>query len=201
MKLLRKLIYLISIFSFVLCNFSCCLTYDCTQVNNIIFGYSKIEKSAFIGGITYHEGEEKNIILPEKYNSITIKDLGGYFGRGVPTPFGIQIIISPDYPYEEIYNTLEEYIYDSDLKWWDDYEVNNYFFTITLPSKLKNITYTSCKDILVITSKKEDNTIFASIYRPVYYFIIDEDNPNFYTKEGKLYNKSTNQLYEEFLYE
>ncbi|MGN1295622.1 MAG: hypothetical protein ACI4U5_04370 [Bacilli bacterium] len=202
MKTIRKLIHLLSLLPLLLCFFSCSLTYEFIQLDNIGIGYSKIEKSAFIGNVSYKEGDDDHIVLPSSYNNITIKDLGGYFGRGVPTPFGINIYVSPSFPYEDKYITLEEYIYDQDyLKWWNDYEIISYKIYLTLPDKLKNIKYTSCKEIVVVTTKNEDDTIHALIYRPVYYLIIDESNPYFYTEDGKLYNKQNNQLYEDFLYE
>ena len=200
MKITKKFMFISSILSSFFCS-SCSLTYDYIEEDNIDIGYSKIERSAYIGRISCKETEEGNIILPSKYNNIVIKELGGYFGRGVPTPFGIDILINPPLSYEEMYTTKEEYIYQSDLNWWDDYEVTTYKYYITLPSKLEKVTYTACKEIFVVTTKEEDNSIFAHIYRPVYHFFIEEENPYFYTEEGKLYNKKTNQLYEEFLYE
>lgn len=200
MKITKKFMFISSILSSFFCS-SCSLTYDYIEEDNIDIGYSKIERSAYIGRISSKETEERNIVLPSKYKNIVIKELGGYFGRGVPTHFGIDILINPSFSYEEMYTTKEEYIYQSDLNWWDDYEVTTYKYYITLPSKLEKFTYTACKEIFVVTTKKEDDSIFAYIYRPVYYFFIVEENPDFYTEEGKLYNKKTNQLLEEFLYE
>ena len=200
MKISKELLCSLSILSLLFCS-SCSLTYEYIELDNIDIGYSKIERSAYIGRVSSKETEGRNIVLPSKYNNIVIKELGGYFGRGVPTPFGIDILINPPLSYEEMYTTKEEYIYQSDLNWWDDYEVTTYKYYITLPSKLEKVTYTACKEIFVVTTKEEDNSIFAHIYRPVYHFFIEEENPYFYTEEGKLYNKKTNQLLEEFLYE
>ena len=109
MKIAKKLMCISSILSLLFCS-SCSLTYDYIEEDNIDIGYSKIERSAYIGRISCKETEEGNIILPSKYNNIVIKELGGYFGRGVPTAFGIDILIDPSFSYEEMYTTKEEYI-------------------------------------------------------------------------------------------
>ena len=86
MKISKELLCSLSILSLLFCS-SCSLTYEYIELDNIDIGYSKIERSAYIGRVSSKDSEDRNIVLPSKYKNIVIKELGGYFGRGVPTPF------------------------------------------------------------------------------------------------------------------
>ena len=45
----------------------------------------------------------------------------------------------------------------------------------------------------------EENGAFV-FYRPCVYIVCDEENPAFYSKDGKLYDKKTDELITEFVY-
>ena len=122
MKITKKLMCISSILSLLFCS-SCSLTYDYIEVDNIDIGYSKIERSAYIGRVSCKDSEDRNIVLPSTYNNIVIKELGGYFGRGVPTPFGIDILINPSLmstTFEEKNIMLPEYHLSTEYPFFND---------------------------------------------------------------------------------
>lgn len=195
---------LLAAVSLVLCSaavFSgCSLFYDYTYENGVGIGYSKIEKSAFVADIGWKTGDSFTIVLPNEYNGIPIKELGGYFGRGVPSPFRFMIDINALFPdCDDCYATDEKRLYDEPPAWWNNAEITNCDFVITLPSRLERIRYVSM-DVFVAVYNLEDGTVFVKIIRPTYYFYISGENAAFYTKDGKLYDKKTNALIDEFVY-
>ena len=78
---------LVLLVSFIFSQFSgCCMFYEKVQLDKVtIFeGVSDCFVAKF-----YWDGHEKEITFPDTYNKKPVNSLGGYFGRGVPTPFRI----------------------------------------------------------------------------------------------------------------
>jgi len=196
--LLTICIFLGAFCAFAFCG--CSLSYDFEDVNGLGIGYSESENRAFISTIEWKGGDSKEIVLPCDYNGIAIKELGGYFGTGVPCPFGIDIDIENIYTDADRYLSVDdEDIWDETLGRWTEKTVEDYDFIITLPKHLEDATYISACSF-VAEYDKGDGIIYAKIIRPRYYFIIDESSEYFYTKEGKLYEKETGRLITDFIY-
>lgn len=176
----------------------CSLFYDYEVVNSIGIGYSKTENRGFIAEIDWNQGDSMNIILPSTYENIPIKELGGYFGRGVPSPFAINPSIDDIFQNADYYyGTSENYLYD-DLGYWDECEIYNYNFVITLPDYLDKITFVD-KSIEVAEFNLEDGTVLAKIFRSTFYFNLTTTNKNFYTNDGYLYDNE-GILIDDFVY-
>lgn len=183
---------------------SCSMYYHATHVDNLTICYNKMNKTAFIGGINLGLNDNHEIVLPNKYEEYTINQLGGFYGRGVPTSFEVYL---SDLPVVELkdkyseYMTKESYIYDETIHWWDSYEIHDVHVSITLPDGLETIKLAHGDDIFVRIIDDDSKLGFADIWRVVYYFYIDENNSYFYTVDGKLYLRDSDRLMECFIYE
>lgn len=186
-------------FAFLFC--SCSLFYDYDKVGAFGIGYSKIEKNAFVADFDYVFGGENRIVLPSEYKGIKIKTLGGYFGRGVPSPFGVSINDDEiNAGAKERYVTEESYLYDENLGWWDEVEIINCELTVVLPEYLEKIEFIRLSEIFVGEYELKNGKIKAKVVRPSFCFSISENNEYFYTLNGKIYNKKDNSLINGIVY-
>ena len=185
--------------AFLFC--SCSLFYDYVKAGAFGIGYSKIEKSAFIADFDYVLGGENRIVLPSEYKGIKIKTLGGYVGRGVPSPFGVSINDDEiNSGAKERYVTDESYLYDENLGWWDETEVINCPLAVVLPEYLETVEFIRLNEVFVGEYVTENGKIKAKIIRPTFYFTIAASNEYFYTLNGKIYNKKDNLLISGIVY-
>lgn len=181
---------------------SCALTYEHIDDNEvgIGYGYSEWENNCFVAGIAYTMGDATHITIPDEFRGAPVTALGGYIGRGVPAPFyvyfNIEDSISEEYETFSTDDDCMQFLVDSTTK----VEVLNVEFTITLPKHLKKITKTS---LITVTCQKHSDgqNVLLKVFRPVYCFEISEQNEFFYTKDGKLYYRETNQLFSDCIYE
>ena len=174
---------------------SCSLFYDYDKEGRFGIGYSKIENSAFIADVDYDFGDDRKIILPSDYNGIKIKTLGGYFGRGVPSPFGLSVKAEHFFPdADRYYTTSESNLYDQNSGWWDKTEIVNCPIEIVLPQYLEKIDYLTLDVISVGEFETKSGKTLAKIFRPTFSFSISETNKYFFTRGGKIYNKNDGSL-------
>lgn len=159
---------------------SCSLAYNIDDLDEYVIGYSK--KNAFIGCVTYNL-DTTEIRLPSEYKGVKVEELGGYYGRGVPTPFFLT--------YSDIttgFTTDLDNISKNDTI----IEVN---INIYLPKYLKKCSYIQQ---LVCGFSENDHDI---IYIAKCNYYIDSENEYFYTKNGKLFNKSDNTIVDKLIYQ
>jgi len=146
----------------------------------------------FVGGYTCTEYvKNQEITIPDEYENKPITRIGGYCGRGVPSPFYISL--------EELYmNALEgsEYaaVFCGDIS--DDYHVEELPFIFHIGQNIKTIEYVEMEQYYPHIN--EDGSI--TFYHPVVYVICSENNTYFYSQNGKLYDKKTNELISAFAY-
>ena len=89
-KLLAVFLSVLICFTFSGC--SMLFDYQSEAINNFDIGYSKILNEAFVSSYNWDGTEDTmNIVIPEEYRGIPITSLGGYFGRGVPCAFGVDL--------------------------------------------------------------------------------------------------------------
>ena len=86
----------------------------------------------------------------------------------------------------------------SDKKSDEEYET--LLFTVRLGKNIEKLTNVEGKVYFGSGDRTEGDP--ADIrYKIAYFFEVDEENPVFYSKDGKLYARSGDSLIEEFFYE
>ena len=176
----------------------CSMLYD--HQNNAMdgfsIGYSKTLGDAFLGAY-YWDGTEEgmHITIPEYYDNMKITSLGGFFGRGVPTAFYIKIPadakngLCPD----------ATWYYDSQLGTFEASEVVYLPFFVHISQYIQKIEGCSAGGILVAEHIDGEETKYT-VYVYTCYVTCDEENPVFYAKDGKLYDRATDTMVDDFLY-
>ncbi len=200
---MKKILSLV-IAIFFMISLSACNTYKYENMgeneNGIEFGYSKRNNDSFVGSITYSKNDTTEIVIPNTFNEAPVVALGGYTGLGVPTPFFVtcdsDYLSSEDQP---MY-VCEDDIIKSYIDENKTVQVENVKFKIKLPDTLEKIENTDL-NVVTCTEVLDGQTVIYKVFRPVYYFEISEKNEVFYTKDGKLYYKETNELFSECIYE
>lgn len=183
------------IFLFMLC--SCAYSKE-VESGDFSIGYGSYMLSnkfnidgAGVCGYTW-DGNEANtdIVIPDSYDGQKIKQLGGYFYRGVPSPFCIDsysAISDADsvstIPYE---SAVEGYTKGEDIIYRD--------FTLHIGKNIDKI-YSNC-DVVYVAAV--DNKVYSYCARV--YIVCDEDNETFYSKDGKLYYQKSDELVNGFVY-
>jgi hypothetical protein len=174
------------------------LLYSCDEWNGFTIGVNKAASSCFVGAYTstdYIENQE--ITIPDEYENKPITRIGGYYGRGVPTPFSISLekdayMNAPEgSAYHAVYvgNIPDYHITDA-------HSVEDLVFTLNIGKNIKSIDY-----VIMDTNYphvNEDGSV--TFYHPVVHINCSEENARFYSKDGKLYNKKTDELISVFAY-
>ncbi len=204
---MKKLCISLLLAAILLLAVSCTTYWDSGEEGAVFIAYSKLEKAAFAEAIFYEAGASTDIVIPDNYRGYPIEALGGYRGTGVPSPFGV--IFAEDEAAsgadsetataEERYVTAEEHLYDDFFE--HPVVVEDVHFHITLPAGLKKIMLTEgelvdCREVITA-----DGSRVIYVRRPVYAFSIVADNPYFYTKDGRLYERGSEQPVPGFIYD
>ncbi len=178
----------------------CCLFYDLVRnVNGFDVGYSARTNDAFLGSYSWDGKEESlNIEIPEEYKGAPITSLGGYFGRGVPTPFNI-----------EVSRQAQQLLSPNALRWsgmdirtaarLDNVVVEYYTFNVRLSKNIKELQLISL-DRLTVSITEENQVEYYKVYVLKCNFTCDEDNKVFYAQDGKLFYKNSGKLVENIFY-
>lgn len=170
---------------------------DTANKDGFYIGINKAANCCFVGSydcVEYTENLE--ITIPDDYEGIPIKRVGGYYGRGVPAPFSISLV--------GLYmNTPEGSEYDAifsgninEFEISEDYSVEDIVFNLNIGKNIENIDYVVMDEYYPHIN--EDGSI--TFYHPVVKIKCSEDNKHFYSKDGKLYYKRTDKLVSDFAY-
>jgi hypothetical protein len=198
---MKKTVAFLLLVSFILCLSACDLDgvayfYSYAgEYNGFGIDVNKLANCCFVSGYTcteYTEGME--ITIPDDYNGIPIKRIGGFSGIGAPSPFRIDL--------SQVYmNAPEGSEFDMIWRYPDDelsvaYTIENVVFQLNIGKNIEEIDFVFMDDYYPHIN--EDGTV--TFYHPVVYITCSEENTTFYSKDGKLYYKSTNALVEDFAY-
>lgn len=162
------------------------------EMDGFYIAVNNTANSCFVGQYTCTEySENMEITIPDEYKNKPITRIGGYFGRGVPSPFCISL--------EELYmNAPDGSEYDSvfsgDID--DNYSVEELPFTLNIGKNIKTIEYIEMD--MYYPHINEDGGV--TFYQAVVYVNCSEDNKYFYSKDGRLYDKKTKELISVFKY-
>lgn len=169
-----------------LCISGCSLDYtDQADMGAFSLAYGK--RQAFINEYRWDGSEENRVIrIPEEYEGRKVTALGGYFGRGLPMPFYIDM--------QEVYGNgktesdwgSQDYTVDADEIIYED-------FTLILGAGIKDVEY-----VIATVKFKDENAVVAVV--PRVYVVCDENNKTYYSQDGKLYHRQDGTLVEELFY-
>lgn len=169
------------------------------------FYYSNFWGDAYVGYYIWDGTEEgKTIVIPENYKDYPVTMLGGYFGRGYPTPFYVSFAAE-----------VQELLFPNAYDWWRTWvqsypkttsngvepsDVQYITFNIHLSKNIKEFKNTHLDDVFEATYEDNGETKkIALVY--TYHFTCDENNETFYAKDGKIYYRKDDTLVERILYE
>ena len=195
----RITLVILSIFLvFSLCGCSLWYKYVNSAVDSFDIGYSEKLNKAFFAGYKWDgTAESANIILPEEYNETKITGLGGYTGRGYPSPFYIDVT---DEAKEKLCPDATEWSYADHTANVKDANIQILPFQLHISKNIKEIKNLSMGGI-VLAEYEENGETISNIYVLTCYVTCDENNETFYAKDGKLYFKRTNELVNDIVYE
>ena len=167
------------------------------RINGFDVAVNETANCCFVGTYTCEEyTENQEITIPDEFNGKPIKRIGGTFGSGVPSPFAISVAsLYMNVPEDSEYGG----IYQGDLKDFniaEEYRVENVRFVLNIGKNIKTIKFVEMD--VYYPHINEDGSI--TFYHPVVYVNCAEDNPYFYSKDGKLYDKKTDALISQFAY-
>jgi len=187
-----KKIYIISVFILIIIMTGCTSYSDRTTEGNLSYYYSKTLNEAFVGGYLW-DGTVNNqsFIIPDTIESYPITSLGGYFGTGLPIPFGI------DFPDSYgVYGTTNIEPDENDLYYEHGYELHMLVFYVSLGVNVKEARNV---DFFYYVSENED--LSKNLYKVYYYFEVNPSNPYIYAVDGKLYTVDKDELLEGLEYQ
>ena len=196
MKKITAILLLISLlFCLSACDFADAAMFytDSAEIDGLHIEINKIANRCFVSYYTVSEYTEgMTITIPDDYNGIPIKRIGGFVGTGVPSPFEIDLFeIYVNAPEDSDYYTT--YIdHPDNFNIVDEYTVEEVVFQLHIGKNIEVVDFITNDYYPHIN---EDGSI--TFYHPIVYITCSEENTTFYSKDGKLYYKSTNALVED----
>ena len=186
---------------FICLTFSGCsllFEYQTDAIDNFDIGYSKVLNEAFVSSYNWDGTDEtKNIVIPEEYNGEKITALGGYFGRGVPCAFGVEL---PESYQNNLCSEANQW-FASDV-YEDVGSVDTVYlnFNLHISEKIEQIKIHTLDCFYNGTYFNGEDYNSKIIVVLLYNITCDEDNKTFYAKEGKLYYRQNDELVSDILY-
>ena len=175
------------------------LFYDTPEdINGLTVSVNQNANCCFVGSYEVTEYiENMEIIIPDEYEGIPITRIGGYFGRGVPTPFYIDVSkVFMNAPENSDYaGVYGDHISRFSIN--DEYTIEYIPFTLKLGKNISSVEYVAMD--FYYPHINEDNSI--TFYHPMIKIECSEENEYFYSKDGKLYDRKTDELVSEFEYQ
>lgn len=163
---------------------------DDAVADNLHIEINKIQNCCFASVYRYDDTEEgRRIIIPDECNGIPVVELGGYIGSGAPTPFYISLECYMNTPFGSVYD-------DHPSKFSvENYTVEDVVFSLHIGKNVKHVEFViNC----YFSHLNADGSY--TFYHPVVEVTCSEENPYFYVQDGKLYEKATGNLVEDFDY-
>lgn len=172
------------------------MKYDDTEALHT--AYNVISREAFAGGYVWDGSEEaKTITVPDRTHGVKITALGGHYGKGVPTPFCA--VLPEEYQSwgegvcgdRETYESTRKEKEAAGVKC----SLQEIKFFVEIGRYVKNVELTT--DEYYVRNEADGSVTFT---HPAYYFLCDEGNQSFYSKDGRLYESGTDALVTDFAY-
>ena len=199
-KFLALVISLAFVFSISGCVFSdVCLNYtEHVSKNGFEIWVNEKSNRCFVGPyFCTNYTPDLVITIPDDYEGIPVTRIGGTFGRGVPTPFYIDISdLYVNAPSNSKYKSIfsESMINHDYIE--EDYQVEELRFILNIGKNIKEIYDVGMQ--MYYPHINDDGSI--TFYHSVVYIICSDENQYFYSENGKLYDKKTDELISDFEY-
>ncbi len=150
-------------------------------VDNFKLCVNETTKECFVCEYIPQWGQDnRTVVIPEEYNGIPVTAIGGTFELKTPAPFFINLEVL----YENSENTTSSSVSsDSSVK------TVLVEYTIEIGKNIEKIESVSM-DSYRLRMEYDGSVI---LYQPVAYIKCSEENPNFYSLEGKLYKKGSDE--------
>ena len=199
---MKRFITLVVLFVLILCLAGCkledisLLYTEKNSKNGFEIVVNKTADCCFVGRYICVGYAENNVVtIPDDYEGTPITRIGGYYGRGVTTPFCMDVSgLYMNAPEESRYNSVfYGDINDFDIS--DTYRVEELTYVLDIGKNIETIINVENPYYPHIN---EDGSI--TFYHPVLYINCSDENENFYSENGKLYHKDTNELVTDFVY-
>ena len=170
---------------------------DYVEADGFTIAVNKVANCCFVSRYDCTEYTENlEITIPDDYNGIPIKRIGGASGSGFPAPFGISLfdlyVNAPEG--SEYYGTFfgDAVKHGSN----EDYTVEDIVFTLNIGKNIEVIEYVEMQEYYPHIN--DDGSI--TFYHAVVNITCSDENKYFYSKDGKLYDKKTDELISDFAY-
>lgn len=197
---MKRIFAILMVFSLLFSLCSCSLYYDYVNcaVDSFDVGYREIFGANFLADYNWDGTEEgMNIVVPESYNGSKIIGLGGYTGKGVPSPFKIK---PTDEVKEQLCPNATKWSYITHTANIENYNIQYLPFKLHISSNISKIEYLSMGGIILAEYEENQEKIY-NVYVLTCYVTCDENNEVFYSKDGKLYYKESDKVVEGVFYE
>ena len=187
-KILVVMLLVLVTMSFSACDLSeaSFLYSETAEENGFSYGINRVGDSCFVSTYiceAYTEGIE--ITIPDEYDGVPVTCLGGYLNGKTANPFVIKLSDC-----EQAYNDVPIY------RIKEPYVIKDISFVLHIGKNISDIEYVNMAKYYPYSN--DDGTV--TVYHPVVEIICAEENPLFYSKDGKLYDKKTEELITDFAY-
>ena len=177
------------------------LNYSCDgEVDGLWICVNEKGKRCFANAYICTEYEEnQEITIPDEYDDKPITKIGGYSGRGVPSPFSISLEdedLCVNAPEGSEYHAIFSGGSDFEENLPDNCSVQELPFVLNIGKNVKKIEYVVMDEYYPHIN--QDGSV--TFYHPTVYINCSEENKYFYSENGKLYNKKTDELVSDFSY-
>ena len=166
------------------------------EVDGFGVSVNEMANCCFVGAYTCEEyAENREITVPDAYDGRPVTKLGGYYGRGVSAPFCISLESCMNAPAGDKYAS----VFYGDIREFqisDVYTVENLVFILHIGKNIKEID--NVETDAYYPHVNADGSI--TFYHPVVRVKCAEENKYFYSEDGKLYNRKTNEPVAAFAY-
>ena len=170
---------------------------DYVEKDGFSIAINKVANCCFVSQYECTEYTENlEITIPDDYNGMPIKRIGGYSGTGFPAPFSISLftlyVNAPEG--SEYYVTYNGNPVGYEIS--EEYVVEDVVFTLNIGKNIEVIDYVEMD--FYFPHINDDGSI--TFYHAVVNITCSNENKYFYSKDGKLYDKKTNKLITDFAY-
>ncbi len=172
---MKKKLLLLILSVLALAALSGCNARDSVEDGCFKYGHVRFPESYF-ADCYYWDGnaDTMEIFIPDEYNGVKIKQVGGYFGKGAPAPFTVILPENLSVQGDDTFTTEDERLVT-------DTDYITYSFTIHIGKNVKE--FYGMSDSYYGTGLDSDEDI---VYKIEYNYVIDGENPYLQLVDGEV---------------